>query len=293
MRPTPRVSVIITTYNRAALLKEAIESVLAQSYRDYELIVADDGSTDDTAEQMTTLVGTLRYLKLVHSGKPEVARNEAIAQARGHFFAFLDDDDLWHEEKLARQMAVLERDEGFGYAYTDCRILDADESLSPPVLPPHHKESHAVFDNLLQGCFVHPSTVVMRRTLFEAVGPFDESFLCQGDYYLWLRAARAAPVVCVPEPLVYVRRPAAGLSRQRQLLNVENAILVLERLRQQEPLTWRQRWLSRRALSRWYATLGLRREPGSLARGHLLQSLRLNPLQRTAWQALITTLRPL
>ncbi len=293
MPTTPRVSVIITTYNRASLLQEAIESVLAQSYRDFELIVADDGSTDDTAERVAAFGDRVRYVKLTHTGKAEVGRNAAITEGRGCFFAFLDDDDLWHEEKLARQMDVLERDEGLGYAYTDCRVLDEDGSISPPLLLSQHKQSGDVFDNLLEGCFVHPSTVVIRRILFQAVGPFDESLVCQGDYDLWLRAAYAAPVACVAEPLVLLRRPPDAMSRRLQLLNVESAILVLERLRRRQQLTWRQRWLSRRTLSRWHATLGLRREPASLARRHLLRSLRLNPLQRTAWQALITTLRPL
>lgn len=291
MSNAPRVSVIITTYNRATLLVEAVESVLAQSYRDFELIVADDGSTDDTAVRMAQFGQRVRYLDLPHSGKPEVARNRAVEQARASFLAFLDDDDLWREEKLVRQMDALLRDKTLGYAYCDCRFLEADGSLSAPLLRAADKDSEAVFENLLQGCFVHPSTVVMQRSLFKSVGPFDESFLCQGDYLLWLRAAQVAPVVCVPEPLVTLRRSHAGLSTQRQLLNVENAILVLERLRRQQRLTWKQRLLSRRTLARWYATLGLRRESALAARTDLIHSIGLNPLQLAAWKALVRSPR--
>ena len=297
MTTTPRVSVIITTHNRAALLVEAVNSVLAQTYQDFELIVADDGSSDDTAARIAALAGSIRYLKLPHSGKPEVARNRAIAQAHGSFFAFLDDDDLWHEEKLARQMEVLEAEQAVGYSYCDCCFLEADGLPSgqtptplqtgPPLLLPEQKQSNAVFENLLQGCFVHPSTVVMRRSIFEAVGPFDATFVCQGDYLLWLQAARVAPVACVPEPLVTLRRSPAGLSEQRRLLNLENAILVLEALRRREALTWKQRLLSRRTLARWHVTLGLRRDSARAARSDLLRSLGLNPLQRTAWKALV------
>jgi GT2 family glycosyltransferase len=284
----PKVSVIITTYRRPALLVEAIESVLAQSYRDFELIVADDGSGDETAAQVATYGHTVRYLPLPHSGKPEVGRNHAVALARGRFLAFLDDDDLWHKEKLARQMSVFNGHAEVGYSYTDIRFVEEDGSLSPPALPPQHKQSSAVFDNLLQGCFVHPSTVLMRRRLFEQVGPFDESLLCQGDYDLWLRAAQATRVACVPEPLVHVRRYHRGLSDRRQLANVESAIEALSRLRERHPLTLRQRLVSRRTLSRWHAHLGLHRTSVQAARRDLLRSLRLNPLQRTAWVALIS-----
>jgi glycosyltransferase involved in cell wall biosynthesis len=291
MTDAPCVSAIITTYNRATVLTEAVESVLSQSYRDFELIVADDGSTDDTAVRLARFGKRVHHLKLAHSGKPEIARNRAIAQARGSYFAFLDDDDLWREDKLDRQMDALRRDEALGYAYCDCRFLEADGSLSAPLLRSTEKEDENAFSNLLQGCFVHPSTVLMRRSLFETVGPFDESLLCQGDYLLWLRAAQVAPVVCVPEPLVTLRRSPAGLSRRRRLRNVENAILVLERVRRQQRLTWKQRLRSRRTLARWQATLGLRRESAPAARTALIRSIRLNPLQLTAWKALVRRLR--
>lgn len=283
----PQVSVIIPTYRRPALLAKAIDSVLAQSYTDFELIVADDGSGDETAAQVATYGDAVRYLPLAHSGKPEVARNRAITVARGRFLAFLDDDDLWHEEKLARQMSVFKGKDEVGFSYTDARFLEEDGSLSPPVLPAQHKQSGAAFDNLLQGCFVHPSMVVMRRGLFDQVGPFNESLVCQGDYELWMQAALAAPVACVPEPLVHVRRYHRGLSQQRQLINVENAIAALSRVRARSPLTLRQRFISRRTLARWHAHLGLHRPSALEARHDLLRSLRLNPLQRRAWMALL------
>ena len=286
MPKAPQVSVIITTYNRATMLVEAIESVLAQSYRDFELIVADDGSTDDTGRRIAPYRGFLRYLKLAHSGKPEIARNRAISQASGSFFAFLDDDDLWHEEKLARQMDALLKHDALGYAYCNYQLLESNGSLSPPLLHAPQKQGRLAFDHLLVGCFVHPSTVVMRRSIYEKVGPFDESLVCQGDYLLWLRGARTARVTCVPEPLVTLRRSPSGISARLGLQNLEHAILVLQAVRRQHRLTWKQRLLSRRTMSRWHATLGMRREAAGAARKDLLRSLRLNPLQRTAWKAL-------
>ncbi len=285
--PGPQVSVIITTYNRSALLLEAVRSVLAQTYHDWELIVADDGSSDDTAQQMAAYAGRLRYLRLVHSGKAEIGRNRAIAQARGAAFAFLDDDDLWHEHKLQRQMALLEADEKVGYVYGNYVFLLAGGQRTAGLLLPGQMQAPTTFDKLLQGCFVHPSTVLMRRTTFEAAGPFDEELPGQGDYLLWLRAARAAPVACLSEPLVTVRRSPMGLSGRAQLSNVESAIQVLQTVRRQYRLTWKQRLASRRTLSRWHATVGLRHGSPSVARAALLRSIYLNPLQRPAWKALL------
>jgi len=115
----PRVSVILATYNRPRLVVEAIHSVLAQTYRDYEIIVADDGSTDDTFERLAALDGHIRAVALKHSGMPEVARNRAIAIARGDLIVFLDDDDLWQREYLRRQVGVLDRDKNLGREILD------------------------------------------------------------------------------------------------------------------------------------------------------------------------------
>lgn len=291
MSTSPHVSVIITTYNRAAFLVEAIKSVLSQSYRDYELIVADDGSTDDTAQRVAAFGDRVSYLPLAHSARPEVARNQTIAQARGDLIAFLDDDDLWREDKLTRQVAALNASEA-GFAYSDGRFLDPDGSVSPPRLLPHQKRNKGVFDNLLAGCFIHPSAVVIRQALLQQLGGFDERFFSQGDYDLWLRAAYTAGAVCIPEPLILIRRYTTGLSWQREAIHYQNAIRVLARLRQTHALTWRQKWRVHHTLSRWHAHLGIELLDAdrSGARRHLWQSLRHNPLQRAAWTALLTTL---
>lgn len=294
MSNAPRVSVIISTYNRAAFLGEAIESVLAQTYGDYELIVADDGSTDDTAERVAALGNEVHYLRLAHSGRPEVVRNQAMAQACGDLIAFLDDDDLWEANKLARQVQALDAS-GAGFTFSDGRFLRRDGTVSSPWLLPHQKRSDAVFDNLLTSCFIYPSTVVIRRNLLDRIGHFDERFFSQGDYDLWLRAAYEAGAVCVPEPLVLIRRYTAGLSRQRATLHYENVIQMLEQLRRTHPLTWRQHRRARHTLSRSHAHLGLSMLESTPpdARRHLWQSLRYKPVQRVAWKALFASLWPL
>jgi len=280
----PTVSVIITTYQRPALLGEAIDSVLAQTYRDFEVIVADDGSPDEIAERVAGYGSAVRYLPLEHGGLAEPARNRAAHVARGDYLAFLDDDDLWRDDKLAKQMQLFERSGRLGFVYSDCRFLNSDGSRSPPVLPQEHKDSQRAFDNLLQGCFVHPSSVVIRRTLFDEVGPFPEVY--QGDYFLWMRAAHMAPVECVPEPLVMLRRHAGSITDEKSYLMFAAAIGALERIRQERRLTLRQRWISRRTLSRWYAHVGLHEAHGAESRRAFLRSLRLYPLQLQSWKGL-------
>lgn len=289
MERTPLVSVIIPTYNRAALLLQAIASVLEQDYPRYELLVADDGSTDDTLQRVAVFGGRLRYLRLEHSGRPSVARNRALEAARGDLVAFLDDDDLWQPGKLTRAVDLLARDPAPGWVYGDFCLLQMDGILSSPLLEPHQKRSGAILTPLIGDCFVHTSTVLARRALLKAVGGFDESFATAEDYDLWLRLAQAAPAGFVPEPLVWVRRHAGEISHHRELQTYHNTIAALERLRARFPLTPRQRLRLRRALARFYTHVGLahaRRGEIADARRCFLRSLQLNPVQRRAWFAL-------
>lgn len=292
MSSHPRVSVVITTYNRADLVVEAIQSVLAQTYTDYELLVADDGSTDDTAERVTAFGNRLRYLPLEHSGRPEDARNAAIKAARGDLIAFLDDDDTWRSDKLACQITAFEQNDALGLVYSDIQLLYPDGSTSPPALKQHQRRPSVVFDHLITDCFIHPSTVVVHRRLFDRIGLFEKRFVSQGDYYFWLRATHAAPARCIPKPLVLVRRHESSLTKQRGIDDYENAIRVLEYLPAAIRLTAKQRILRRRTLARLYTHVGLhvlKTNGVAEARTYFLRSVRYNPLQRRAWTELVGT----
>lgn len=294
MSNTPRVSVIISTYNRAAFLGEAIESVLAQTYGDYELIVADDGSTDDTAERVTAFGDEVRYLQLNHSGRPSVVRNRALEIARGDLVAFLDDDDRWLPEKLQRQVTLFAEGSAPGFVYTDFRFLNAG-ALSQPVLTPAQKRSGAIFDDLLRDCFIHPSTMIVRRSLLDTTGGFDETFASAEDYDLWLRLAHTAPAGFVDTCLTLVRRHPAGISYHREEETSRNVIRTLEQTRDHLPLSRRQRLRLRRALARRYTHLGRYLQEsgeGPGARRQFLTALRLNPFLARAWLELAGSFRP-
>jgi glycosyltransferase involved in cell wall biosynthesis len=199
----PAVSVIIPTHNRAAWVGEAAASVLAQSYGDYELMVVDDGSTDGTGDVLASLGGRLKVLRLEERQGVSAARNRGAALARGEWLAFLDSDDLWLPEKLARQMDYLR-------SHPDCAICQTEEiwirngvRVNPPKT--HRKAGGDIFLPSLTRCLVSPSAVVLRRGLFEDLGGFDETLPAAEDYDLWLRLAWRQPVGLLPEPLIIKR----------------------------------------------------------------------------------------
>ena len=212
----PLVSVIIPTYNRAAWVKEAAASVLDQTFRDYELMVVDDGSTDATLETLVSLDGHLKVLRRERRRGVSAARNLGAAVARGDWLAFLDSDDLWLPDKLARQVDYLK-------AYPELVICQTEEiwmrngvRVNPPQT--HRKMGGDIFLQSLKRCSVSPSAVMLRRRLFEDLGGFDETLPAAEDYDLWLQVAWRHPVGLVPEPLVIKRGGHPDqLSRQRGL----------------------------------------------------------------------------
>ena len=198
----PLVSVIIPTYNRRAMLVEAVDSVLAQSYRDRELIVVDDGSTDGTAGDLAMRFGArLRVIVQSRSGVA-AARNAGVGAARGDYIAFLDSDDFWLPQKLERQIDFMLAADA-AISQTDEVWIRNDVRVNPK--KKHRKPSGDVFRPSLELCLVSPSAVLMTRELFDRIGGFDESFPVCEDYDLWLRIARNHRIELLPERLVVKR----------------------------------------------------------------------------------------
>jgi glycosyltransferase involved in cell wall biosynthesis len=194
------VAVIIPTYNRAAWLLEAIDSVRRQTFADWECLIVDDGSTDETrtvVEQLAAREPRLRYLPQPRFGRPARGRNNGIRASDSRLLAFLDDDDSWHEEKLGLQVAAFEAHLDAGIVFAKIRKYGRKHQVWPadklPLCPR--------FADLLRGNFVPTSTVVVRRSVLDAVGPFNERLLAVEDYELWLRIARVSPMVALPQVL--------------------------------------------------------------------------------------------
>ncbi len=198
----PFVSVIIPTRDRAALVAEAAQSVLAQRGPTFEVIVVDDGSTDETARALAPLRERLRYHRQDARGV-SAARNAGAALAHGEWLAFLDSDDLWRQRKLAAQMAFHTEHAGIDISQTEEIWIRDGVRVNP--CRHHHKPSGDVFLPSLRRCLISPSAVMLRRTLFEACGGFDESLPVCEDYDFWLRICSRAPVGLIPLPLVVKR----------------------------------------------------------------------------------------
>jgi len=198
----PRVSVVIPAFNRWRLLAEAIDSVLAQSYRDFELIVVDDGSTDATASELAKLASRLQFFVTERRGV-STARNLGVSQSRGHYIAFLDSDDLWLNSKLERQTRFMDEHPEFHICQTDEIWIRNGVRVNPRAV--HQKPSGDIFSRSLELCLVSPSAVMMTKALFDRTGGFDEAFPVCEDYDLWLRISAQHQVPLIPDRLTIKR----------------------------------------------------------------------------------------
>jgi glycosyltransferase involved in cell wall biosynthesis len=198
----PEVSVIIPTYNRGWILQEAIDSVLAQTFNAYEVIVVDDGSEDNTAEILKNYSNIIRIIHQENKGV-SAARNLGIKSSSGRFIALLDSDDLWLPEKLERQTSFFRKNSGAMICQTQEIWIRKGKRVNPCK---HHKKiSGMIFEPSLSLCLVSPSAVMFKRELLETVGFFDESLYACEDYDLWLRVSLKFPVYLIDEALIIKR----------------------------------------------------------------------------------------
>ncbi len=211
----PTVSVVLPTYNRGWAVNRAIDSVLGQDVTAVELIVVDDGSTDDTARLLAAYGDRLRMIRQANRGV-SAARNAGIQVASGPLIALLDSDDEWLPGKLAAQV-------DYFAAHPEALICQTEEiwirngkRVNPGQR--HRKQSGMIFERSLELCLVSPSAVMMRRSLLDEVGLFDEGLPACEDYDLWLRIAWKYPIHLIDQPLIVKRGGHADqLSRMPEL----------------------------------------------------------------------------
>jgi glycosyltransferase involved in cell wall biosynthesis len=208
----PLVSVVIPTYNSALFLPQSIESVLQQTYGNFEVIVIDDGSTDNTEEVLSGYKGAIRYMKKKNGG-PSAARNLGIAEAKGEFIAFQDSDDLWLPEKLQLQMEYLTNHPEIAVLYTDLIQFNQQGLVSASLEERYGTlPSGYIFEELLVNHAVTLSTVIVRRSCIDEVGVFDESLIGAEDYNFYLRLARKFQFAFINQALVHKRLHTNNLS---------------------------------------------------------------------------------
>lgn len=201
------ITCIIPNFNGAPYLKEALDSIVAQTYRQLEIIVVDDGSTDESAELVAACPGDVTLIRQPHLGLA-AARNCGLRAARGEHIAFLDHDDVWHPHKLARQMAELTARPELHASVTLMR------NFWDPAIPESGKPQTDPMRTLLVSPY-SPQTLLARRSMFEIVGPFDSRLWYLGDVEWFRRAAALRPTVLIealPEVLVYRRLHMANMS---------------------------------------------------------------------------------
>jgi len=232
----PLVSVIIPTFNRGYCLEESIRSVLQQSFVDFELIVVDDGSTDNTSE-LVAKFPAVKLIRLEKNRGVSFARNRGMVEAQGDCIAFLDSDDLWEKDKLASQVKWIERD--FHAVYTDEIWIRNGVRVNP--MNKHRKYSGDIFRYCLPLCIVSPSSVLLRAEVLREVGGFDESMPVCEDYDLWLRIAKHYPFHFIAEKLI-VKRGGHEDQLSRKYWGMDRwRVYALEKLLQENKLKKEQK----------------------------------------------------
>jgi glycosyltransferase involved in cell wall biosynthesis len=330
----PTVSVIIPTYNRADCIVAAVESVLAQTFRDLEIIVVDDGSTDDTVRRLAAYGPPVRVVTKPNGGVAS-ARNVGLRLARGRYVAWLDSDDLWLPFKLDLQLRVFREFPEVKLVFSEFNGLDESGRVSARfagdlfhslrlhkgglrgVFPGHGRLTYAlegidaapaaiavhygrVYEKLIWGNLMLPTTIMFERSLVGAAGDFDESLRIFEDYDFHLRLARIAPVAYVDVPTAVYRhaRPDRLTYDDDLDLLIEQARLQLRLIQniarrdqdvaRREP-RW-QAWCSGRVHAHLASLLGPRDRPA--ARAHWQNALRMNPRAALSPRTLARVLLP-
>lgn len=209
---TPTVSIILPTFNRMQYLRASVDSVFGQTFEDWELIIADDGSDGETRSYLRDVAGRpgVRLLSLPHSGNPPAVRNIALREAKGRYVAFLDSDDIWLPHKLAAQVASLQARPARKWDYTRCVMVDdSGQPLAGWPSAGQRATDGAILDPLLKGeAAVVQSSVMASRELILSAGGYPEDLPICGDYELYVKLALRSEIDLLDEPLVLVHRHA-------------------------------------------------------------------------------------
>jgi len=290
----PRVSVVIPVYNAAATVGGAIDSVLAQTFTDLEIIAVDNGSTDRSRE---VLAGYSRHVKVLEEPKrgPSAARNTGVRASSGEYLGFLDADDWWRPTMLERTVQALDRDPDCALVFTDLALVDSTgrEQMASLVGESHPPTVAEMLERLWP---ILPSGVLMRRRAFDLAGGFEETLTAFEDVYLWLRAREHGNFLYLAEPLAVWRfalfpdplKPGGGQ---------DEAGVIFERMvRERYGVSAHRQVLARRRAPRSIlGYIGLRALAAgdrALARRAFARAIRFDPLRIKNYLRFARTLLP-
>lgn len=289
----PTVSVVIATYNYAQYLPEAIESVLGQTFQDLEIIIVDDGSTDDTQHVVESFLSDKRiaYHRINHLGQPK-AKNFGIHRSSGEYIAFLDADDIWLPAKLEKQISLFRNDPQLGVVYSRRTLIDSN-GHNLPTKQPLLSRGH-VLKRMFQNNFVCFSSCVIQRYVFDHIGLFDEDIPLAIDYDLWLRIAKQYRFDYVDEQLVKYRTGHTNLSC-RGIERLHIALDIMNRsLCDHETKMQLGNRLIRQCYAETYAHLAYAHRSSSRMRSFVwyLRSIFQSPFLLEAWRGIAFLLCP-
>ena len=289
------VSVIIPTYNRANTLEDAIQSVLGQTFQDFELIIVDDGSTDNTEEvvsyYITVYSNKIKYIYKTNGGVSS-ARNEGIRNAKGNYIAFLDSDDYCDVNKLEITAKFIIDYPEAGLFYTDVWVVDENKNILWANDRFHYRGN--VFTKLIERDFITTSTVVVKKQVFEKVGRFFEGYSLKAgleDWDMWLRIAKYYGFYHIPKKLTYYRH-YKGQYRFKKEFFADYELLLERFLNCGQNIAKKK---IKKIYSSYYYSKGksyLASDERRSARKNISQSIKLNPLSIRSYIVLGATFLP-
>lgn len=242
----PKVSIIIPTYNRAESLRSAITSVLNQSFQDFEIIIVDDASKDNTGEVVDAFKDTrIKYIRHEVNKKEAGSRNTGLRNSIGDYIAFLDDDDEWLPDKLRLQVDLLDHSAPtVGVVYTGCFQIERESGKTLIQMTPV-KKGYIFKDMIQQNRMLGPSTMLLRKECFEKVGAFDENIDFGTDYDMWLRISKHFHFDYVKDPLVryYVHNERLSSDTKLMIKGAETMIQKHGRLFASDKKSYSRRYL--------------------------------------------------
>ncbi len=222
---SPTVSIIVTTFNRVNFLSETIDSILGQTYTNFELIIIDNMSEDGTVDYINNLSDPrVHYYRNENHGVIAVNRNFGIELAKGKYIALCDDDDLWLPEKLSRQVTLMSNQPNVALCYTNAESFSDDQIIKRKMIRRRVRDNY--FNQLLQGSYIPNSSVLIRVNIFEDLGLLTEDPMLREDYHMWLRIAKNYDLKGIDESLIRYRVHISNVAGNRAFETLKSIYTV-------------------------------------------------------------------
>ncbi len=292
----PRVSIVVPIYNGERFLEEALESIFAQTFRDYEVICVNDGSTDRSGRLLQKYENKLTLITQSNAGQG-AARNTGVARAVGPYVAFLDQDDRWYPDKLRQQVLALDADQKAVLAHCEVDRMDAEGRITQERVSSFERPNalRSPLGRLIDEQLILPSSMLVRREFFQAVGGFDAQLMGYEDFDLCARLRLHGRFVFVEESGLCYRHHLSGFSRTGGIRVLQSQERFLMRMRALYPGDHDKEQLIHSMLAECYSNWGvavLRSGDTREGRRMLLRSLWLNPVKTRTFLRLLRTFLP-